>query len=54
MLSTTGLSPTQLASVVVGVNPPTGATPPIEPNVEVSLFSVSGGAPIRYSPRRAS
>ena len=45
MLFTTGSSPTQLASVVVGLNPPTGATPPIEPNVEVSLFSVSGGAP---------
>jgi len=45
MLFTTGSSPTQLASVVVGLNPPTGATPPIEPNVEVSLFSVSGNAP---------
>ena len=45
MLFTTGSSPTQLASVVVGLNPPTGATPPITPNVKVSLFSVSGGAP---------
>jgi hypothetical protein len=45
ILFTTGSSPTQLASVVVGLNPPTGATPPITPNVKVSLFSVSGGAP---------
>ncbi len=45
MLFTTGSSPTQLASVVVGLNPPTGATPPVTPQVKVSLFSVSSGAP---------
>jgi hypothetical protein len=45
MLFTTGSSPTQLDSVVVGLNPPTGATPPITPQVKLSLFSVSGGNP---------
>ena len=45
MLFTTGSSPTQLDSVVVGLNPPTGATPPIKPQVKLSLFSVSGGNP---------
>ncbi|MGA0369804.1 MAG: choice-of-anchor R domain-containing protein [Kiritimatiellia bacterium] len=45
MLFTTGSSPTQFASVVVGLNPPTGATPPITPNVKVSIFSVSEGVP---------
>ncbi len=45
MLFTTGSSPTQLDSVVVGLNPPTGATPPITPQVKLSLFSASGGNP---------
>jgi hypothetical protein len=45
MLFTTGSSPTQLASVVVGLNPPDGATLPATPQVKVSLFSVSAGAP---------
>jgi hypothetical protein len=45
MLFTTGSSPTQLASVVVGLNPPDGATLPVTPQVKVSLFSVSSGAP---------
>jgi hypothetical protein len=45
MLFATGSSPTQLDSVVVGLNPTTGATPPITPQVKLSLFSVSGGNP---------
>jgi hypothetical protein len=45
MLFTTGSSPTQLDSVVVGLNPATGATPPITPQVKLSLFSASGGNP---------
>ncbi len=45
MLFTTGSSPTQLASIVLGLNPPTGATPPVTPQVKVSLFSVSSATP---------
>jgi hypothetical protein len=44
-LFTTGSSPMELAAVVVGLNPPTGATPPVTPQVKGSLFSVSSGAP---------
>lgn len=45
MLFTTGPSPTQLASVVVGLNPATGVTPPSAPQVKVSLFSVAAANP---------
>ena len=45
MLFTTGSSPTQLASVGVGLNPLTAATLPVTLQVKVSLFSVSSGAP---------
>jgi hypothetical protein len=46
MLFTTGSSPTQLDSVVVGLNPnPTGQSTPFTQQVKVSLFSVSGGNP---------
>ena len=44
MLFTTGSSPTQLDSVVVGLNPdPTTQSTPFTQRVKVSLFSVSGG-----------
>lgn len=46
MLFTTGSSPTQLDSVVVGLNPnPTTESTPFTQQVKVSLFSVSGGNP---------
>ena len=46
MLFTTGSSPTQLASVIVGLNPnPTTESTPFTQQVKVSLFSVSGGNP---------
>lgn len=46
MLFTTGSSPTQLDSVVVGLNPnPTTQSTPFTQQVKVSLFSVSGGNP---------
>ena len=46
MLFTTGSSPTQLDSVVVGLNPdPTTEATPFTQQVKVSLFSVSGGNP---------
>lgn len=45
MLFTTGSTPTQLDKVVVGLNPPTGATLPVTSQVKVSLFSVLSGAP---------
>ena len=46
MLFTTGSSPTQLDSVVVGLNPdPTTEVTPFTQQVKVSLFSVAGGNP---------
>ena len=46
MLFTTGSSPTQLDSVVVGLNPnPTNLSTPATQQVKVSLFSVAGGNP---------
>jgi hypothetical protein len=45
MLFTTGSSPTQLASVGVGLNPLTAATLPVTLQVKVSLFSVSAADP---------
>ena len=46
MLFTTGSSPTQLDSVVVGLNPdPTTEVTPFTQQVKVSLFSVSEGNP---------
>ena len=46
MLFTTGSSPTQLDSVVVGLNPnPTTESTPFTQQVKVSLFSVAGGNP---------
>ena len=44
MLFTTGSSPTQLSSVVVGLNP-NGQSTPFTQQVKVSLFSVAGGNP---------
>lgn len=45
MLFTTGSVPTVISSIQLGLNPYTGGTPPITPNVHVSIFSVAANMP---------